>query len=415
MTAIPVKRRAEARRLTLLCAAVYFCSYLTRLDYGAVMVEMVRAEGFSRVDASAALTGLFITYGFGQLISGYLGDRVRPQLLIFFGLIACGLMNLLIPFCPSPAWMTVVWSVNGLAQAMMWPPLVRIMSQHMTESEYKVATVHVSWGSSLGTIVIYLMIPLLLKVSSWRGVFYCAAAVGMGMAAFWMARYGRVERTLPLQEQAAPADEPGDAGKSGGGLRALMPLLAIMMGVIICQGTLRDGITTWMPTYLADTYHMESGKSILTGVLLPLFGMVCYQIVLWMNRKLVKNELQCAAIIFGVGLVSLLALRLLHAHSFALSVLILAFAVASMHGVNLIMTSMTPKYLAGSGKISMISGLLNACTYIGSALSMYGVALIANRFGWTVTESLWCGVALIGTLCAAVCVPRWGRLRRTQQ
>lgn len=414
MTAVPVKRRAEARRLTLLCAAVYFCSYLTRLDYGAVMVEMVRAEGFSRVDASAALTGLFITYGFGQLISGYLGDRVRPQLLIFFGLIACGLMNLLIPFCPSPAWMTVVWSVNGLAQAMMWPPLVRIMSQHMTESEYKVATVHVSWGSSLGTIVIYLMIPLLLKVSSWRGVFYCAAAVGMGMAAFWMARYGRVERSLPLQEQAAPADEPGDAGKSGGGLRALMPLLAIMMGVIICQGTLRDGITTWMPTYLADTYHMESGKSILTGVLLPLFGMVCYQIVLWMNRKLVKNELQCAAIIFGVGLVSLLALRLLHAHSFALSVLILAFAVASMHGVNLIMTCMTPKYLAGSGKISMISGLLNACTYIGSALSMYGVALIADRFGWTVTESLWCAVALLGTLCAAACVPKWGKLRKGQ-
>lgn len=414
MTAVPVKRRAEARRLTLLCAAVYFCSYLTRLDYGAVMVEMVRAEGFSRVDASAALTGLFITYGFGQLISGYLGDRVKPQLLIFFGLIACGLMNLLIPFCPSPAWMTVVWSVNGLAQAMMWPPLVRIMSQHMTESEYKVATVHVSWGSSLGTIVIYLMIPLLLKVSSWRGVFYCAAAVGMGMAAFWMARYGRVERTLPLQEQAAPADEPGDAGKSGGGLRALMPLLAIMMGVIICQGTLRDGITTWMPTYLADTYHMENGKSILTGVLLPLFGMVCYQIVLWMNRKLVKNELQCAAIIFGVGLVSLLALRLLHAHSFALSVLILAFAVASMHGVNLIMTSMTPKYLAGSGKISMISGLLNACTYIGSALSMYGVALIADRFGWTVTESLWCAVALLGTLCAAACVPKWGKLRKGQ-
>lgn len=414
MTAVPAKRRAEARRLTLLCAAVYFCSYLTRLDYGAVMVEMVRAEGFSRVDASAALTGLFITYGFGQLISGYLGDRVRPQLLIFFGLIACGLMNLLIPFCPSPAWMTVVWSVNGLAQAMMWPPLVRIMSQHMTESEYKVATVHVSWGSSLGTIAIYLMIPLLLRVCSWRGVFYCAAAVGMGMAAFWMARYGRVERTLPLQEQAAPADEPGDAGKSGGGLRALMPLLAIMMGVIICQGTLRDGITTWMPTYLADTYHMESGKSILTGVLLPLFGMVCYQIVLWMNRKLVKNELQCAAIIFGVGLVSLLALRLLHAHSFALSVLILAFAVASMHGVNLIMTSMTPKYLAGSGKISMISGLLNACTYIGSALSMYGVALIADRFGWTVTESLWCAVALLGTLCAAACVPKWGKLRKGQ-
>ena len=62
----------------------------------------------------------------------------------------------------------------------------------------------------------------------------------------------------------------------------------------------------------------------------------------------------------------------------------------------------------------MISGLLNACTYIGSALSMYGVALIADRFGWTVTESLWCGVALLGTLCAAACVPKWGKLRKGQ-
>ena len=152
MTVVPAKRRAEARRLTLLCAAVYFCSYLTRLDYGAVMVEMVRAEGFSRVDASAALTGLFITYGFGQLISGYLGDRVKPQLLIFFGLIACGLMNLLIPFCSSPAWMTVVWSVNGLAQAMMWPPLVRILSELLSEADYKTATVRVSWASSRTSI-----------------------------------------------------------------------------------------------------------------------------------------------------------------------------------------------------------------------------------------------------------------------
>ena len=78
------------------------------------------------------------------------------------------------------------------------------------------------------------------------------------------------------------------------------------------------------------------------------------------------------------------------------------------------MTCMTPKYLAGSGKISMISGLLNACTYIGSALSMYGVALIADRFGWTVTESLWCAVALLGTLGAAACVPKWGKLRKGQ-
>ena len=414
MTNVPTKRRAEACRLTLLCAAVYCCSYLTRLDYGAVMVEMVRAEGFSRVEVSAAQTGLFVVYGFGQLVSGYLGDRVKPQLLIFWGLIACGLMNLLIPFCPSPAWMTVVWSANGMAQAMMWPPLVRIMSLHMTEHEYKTATVHVSWGSSIGTIAIYLLIPLLLKVGSWRNVFYCASVVGIGMAIVWLLRYEHVEKLLPVQASQSPADSSEVHDGKSSGLRALFPLLAFMLLVIICQGTLRDGITTWMPTYLADTFNMESGKSILTGVLLPLFGMGCYQVVLWLNRRLIKNELQCAALLFGIGFISLLALRLLHGQSFAASVLIFAFGVAGMHGVNLIMTSMTPKYLAIGGRISMISGLLNACTYIGSALSMYGVALIVDGYGWSTTLTVWCIIALFGTLCAVLCIPRWEKLRQKQ-
>ena len=27
---------------------------------------------------------------------------------------------------------------------------------------------------------------------------------------------------------------------------------------------------------------------------------------------------------------------------------------------------------------------------------------------------LWCAVALLGTLCAAACVPKWGKLRKGQ-
>lgn len=409
MAELSTSRRPSAKRLTLLCAAAYFFSYLTRLNYSAVMVEMVRAEGFSRVDASAALTGLFVTYGFGQLVSGYLGDHVKPNLMIFLGMLLCALMNVLIPFCPSTAWMTAVWSVNGFAQAMIWPPLVRIMSQRMTELEYKAAVVRVSWGSSLGTIAIYLLTPLLLKVASWRAVFYCAALCGAGMALVWRARYTALTRDMPLQAAAPRAQ--ADTQQNNTGMRVLLPLLIPMMVVITMQGALRDGITTWMPTYLSDTYQAGSAISILTGVLLPLFGMGCYQVVAWLNRKLFPNELLCAAVIFSAGLLSLIALRVLPAGSFAGTVLIFALAAGSMHGVNLIMTTMTPRYLATGGNISMISGMLNACTYVGSALSMYGVALVTDHFGWTASLTLWCAVALCGVVCLLVCAPRWKKLR----
>ena len=87
------EEKSKALRLSLLCAAVYFCSYMSRYDYAVVMVEIIKSEGFTPVAASAALTGLFITYGVGQLISGYLGDRLPPHLLIFGGMLVCAAMN----------------------------------------------------------------------------------------------------------------------------------------------------------------------------------------------------------------------------------------------------------------------------------------------------------------------------------
>lgn len=178
LTSNQVSRR-NIRLLILLSAAVYFSSYLTRLNYSAVLVEMIASEHYTRSAASAALTGLFITYGAGQLLSGYLGDRTKPQLLIFAGLLVSAAMNLLIPLCPGTGLMTAVWCVNGLAQAMMWPPLVRILSELLSEADYKTATVRVSWGSSLATILIYLTAPLFIQWGGWRLIFFVCAGHGI--------------------------------------------------------------------------------------------------------------------------------------------------------------------------------------------------------------------------------------------
>ena len=118
--------------LTALCAIAYFVSYITRVNYGAVILEMVKAEGFTKTAASMALTGSFVTYGAGQLVSGYMGDRIEPHKLIFAGLILSSVMNIMVPLFPKPYLMLVFWSVNGFAQALMWPPIVKILSGYLT-------------------------------------------------------------------------------------------------------------------------------------------------------------------------------------------------------------------------------------------------------------------------------------------
>ena len=74
-------------RMTLLFALTYMVSYITRINYGAIISEMVRVTCFSRSQLSMALTGSFITYGVGQIISGICGDGFSPKKILSFGLI----------------------------------------------------------------------------------------------------------------------------------------------------------------------------------------------------------------------------------------------------------------------------------------------------------------------------------------
>jgi sugar phosphate permease len=68
-------------------------SYITRINYGAIIVEMESATGISKSMLSMALTGSFITYGTGQVISGIIGDRVSPKRLVSLGFLITVLMN----------------------------------------------------------------------------------------------------------------------------------------------------------------------------------------------------------------------------------------------------------------------------------------------------------------------------------
>jgi sugar phosphate permease len=73
------------RFLSILCFMVYFTSYVTRINFGAIVAEVVLAEGFLKSSVSFVITAGFISYGIGQLISGVVGDKVNPKKIIFWG------------------------------------------------------------------------------------------------------------------------------------------------------------------------------------------------------------------------------------------------------------------------------------------------------------------------------------------
>lgn len=392
--------RMQANALILLFACTYMVSYLTRINYGTIISAMVAETGFSKDSLSMALTGSFITYGIGQIVSGILGDKFNPKGLVSLGLLVTVIMNILLPFCGDPWLMCAVWCVNGFAQSFMWPPMVRLMSIMLSADEYQKATVRVSWGSSMGTILLYLCSPIILSVLPWKWVFWICAACGIGMLLIWM-------KAAPNAFSTQSKIQQQEQKKSTKGI--FSPLMLAVMVAIALQGMLRDGVTTWMPSYIAETYDLSNGISILSGVLLPLFSIVSFQAASRMYGGKLKSPVTCASVIFALGAVTALGLFLLNGINAVSSILLSALLTGCMHGVNLILICMIPPYFQKEGNVSAVSGILNSCTYVGSAISTYGIALLSQVIGWRYTVFLWFVIATAGSVFCLLSIPQWNK------
>lgn len=386
-------------KLAVLFMLTYMVSYLTRTNYGAVVVEMVSDTGYTKAALSAALTGSFITYGTGQILVGYLGDRIQPKKLVSLGLLVTVAMNLLLPLCRSPWQMTLIWSINGFAQAFMWPPLTKLMVCSFTGAAYSRAMVMVSYGSSIGTIVVFLLSPLLISLLGWRYVFWFCAICGGVMILAW----NRWCVELPAAEAVVHVKQTGT------GKFTVTPMLLVIMLAIVFQGALRDGVTTWTPSYISEIYNLGSETAILSSVILPLFGMACHTLASWLFERVFRNPLISGGVLFGCSAAAAVGLYFMTGNQAIGSVLCLAALSGGMHGVNLMLICMIPRYFRERGHVSLVSGLLNSCTYIGSAVSTFGVALLTERIGWKPTVGLWAVTAIVGTALCLAAVPSWKR------
>lgn len=389
--------------LQLLCCMVYFMSYVTRLDYAASLTAIVSDLNITKQVASIAVTGSFITYGVGQIISGILGDMIKPRKLIAAGLTGTALINLSMALLPNIRWMTAFWCFNGFFQAMLWPPLVRLMAENMAQDEYTEAVVAVSASASIATILIYIIVPAGIAISGWRLIFILAGICGLGSMLVWLRFTRGIHENSAIKSASAK-----QVGHTENRLASVVSLLIPIMAAICLQGILRDGITTWMPTYIYEVFDLGVSMSILTTAILPIFSIISLKLAARINRS-IGNELKTSMLLFGASFAAAAIMIPMFSKSVLLCALLMAVITGCMHGVNLMLIGNLPAHFAKYGKVSTVSGLLNACTYIGSALSTYGFAALSESFGWGFTIASWAVIAGGGMAICLVLTGKWKR------
>ena len=413
--------KVRYRLLVALACVLYFTSYITRLDFNAALASIVENTAMTKSQAGLIGTALFFSYGFGQIISGFLGDKVKPQLLILIGFIVTILCNGIFPLFSNIIVLVIVWGINGLAQAMFWPPLVKILIDYLPREKFPNACFCVSVAAQAATIIIYLFVPLILVTLNWQAVFYITSGFALLVAVVLIIGFCAVtaglEKARFNSENSSNTEvcERLDADKkSDKSAPSLMPVLfssgfITILAAIAFQGFLKDGITTWMPTYVAEVFQMETSVSIFLNVVIPVFSIISVYVATAVYKKSIRNEVNGAAIFFGISVVLAAALFLFADKSAVAALILSALVVGAMHAINLYLISYVPSRFAADGKVSTVSGLTNAFTYIGSSVSSYLTALLAEWIGWRYTVLCWCFVAVGGLVLCLCSVRRWKR------
>lgn len=393
--------KKQASKLTALCCLVYFSSYITRLDYAAVLVEIVQDLQIAKTTASIAVTGSFITYGLGMVIFGVMGDRIKPRTLITVGLVGTTLINLMMGVLPNIYIMIAIWCFNGFFQAMLWPPVTRTLTENLGEEAARDAIAKVIQAAQVATLSIYILSPLAIRLAGWRSVFLAAGGVGTLAAVLWYSGTAGI-----TQSGVAKADEVENVEKAPVGRLIAAAGLVPMMIAIVLMGMLRDGLQTWMPTYVCEVFGLSSETSILISSLLPVLSMVAIVVSTALFHRN-NDEAVSGSVLYAVSFVAAAVMAVIFPGPAALGVLLFALLAGSMHGVNQMIICFTPTRFEHYGRVSTFSGLLNCFVYVGAAASTYGFAGFAEAFGWRSTMLLWMGIALLGMIFCLACIPKW--------
>ncbi len=413
-TTARINNEKLSRRLFIFCWVIYTAAYLGRLNYSAALASIINEGVFSKSNAGLIGTLFFLCYGIGQLINGIIADRVSPYKMIFSGVLVSSLANLGMILWKNYIYMAVIWGINGIAQSMLWSPILFIITNVLHERMSYRASVIIAASAPVGTLLAYFSAAVCVNYN-WQYVFVISSAVLALFAVLWFIGTNDISARLKgsegevTPEAVKTAADSAQTPENVGFMRIfILSGLFIFVLPVMAHGMLKEGIVTWIPTMITETYGSSPSFSIFLSMILPVINLSGAFIAMFIYNRIVrKNEITGSLIILSVAVLPLIPLIFIGKINLTAAILMLALVTTLMHAFNMYAITLVPMRFGKYGRTATVTGLLNSITYIGSALSSFVFGVISEKFGWQNTVLLWIGIALCAALLCFLALRRW--------
>lgn len=374
-----------------LCWITYVVTYLCRVNFSSVMAKLSSSIQVGMIELGMVGSCFFFTYAIGQIVNGYIGDRVAPHKFITVAIIGTGLLNILISFCDRYEQILIIWALNGYFQSMIWGPLMRILAQRYDESETMKVSTGMSTSMVAGFILSWAVFGRGFLPMSWRWYFLVPSFFALFMGFVWL-RYtwfhadkGKTGTRKPISQNVLKKV-------------FFQERIWIVALVCFCLGVIKESVSLWAPILMTDMLQLEINTSFIAISIIPIVnfvGMMASKVLIDKSGGDVKRSL----ILMFSGTSGLAAVLLLYKGVNPVwSILMIAMISGLMYGCNTILLSYVPITFSHLNIVSTLVGIFDFTSYMGAAASsaFLGRVVSSKNYSWIFLT--WLCVAMIAVI-----------------
>ena len=241
------KEKDDITLLAWLCWLVYTFSYLGKVNYSANITQIERLYGITHAEAGMANTLFFFAYGVGQIVNGILCKKYNIKYTIFGALLVTGVCNFLVAFAKTFTLIKILWLINGAALSVLWPTLVRLLSENAPKERMTNISVLMGTTVATGTLSIYGLSAFFAVIDSFKLSFLLPAFIIPVSGVLWLCFLDKLTR-----DTQAPVSETVQEKKRGKLTAELFISIAFLAVAAVATNLIKDGLTAWLPSILNE-------------------------------------------------------------------------------------------------------------------------------------------------------------------
>ena len=382
-------KKTNAWLLIFLAWLAYTSSYLGKVNYSANITQIIDFYGISKAQAGAVPTFFFFAYGVGQVLNGIACKKYNIKWIIFASLLISATINLIIAVSQDFSIIKWLWLINGFVLSILWPTLVRLLSEMLPKKLLATSSVVMGTTVALGTLVVYGLSSVYALFNKFKFSFYTAGFTVVAVALVWLLFFDKavaMSKGEQVKEETAEkveTDMQSEKQERQEGRKNFFMTLHVLCFCAIGVNLIKDGLTTWVPSILKEEFSMNDSLSILLTLFLPIVAMFGNFFALKLHKHIPDYVNHCgvvfATIAVFIGFI-LGSLSFKVVVCMLIGLVVVNFLASSL---NSLITVIFPLFMRGKGNSGFFAGILNGFCYVGSTISSYGLGAIADNFGWT--------------------------------